>query len=198
MVGIVPSPVTSSGSSGHGYRTARPSTIPPQPGRPCPLSHWALQRAWDCRDTASRGALPSRPWRGSRDQRSRLAEAFAPTRQRLAGRRRSAGLRSRLSPPPASGRRDTTLCRPRAGQLHGATSGLPAYRAGAQTCPLRPRPSPPRTYKGRTIAATPPDRQETWQLRLGQLPSHSTPPFGQFGLRRCAAGGADLQHRADS
>jgi len=25
----------------------------------------------------------------------------------------------------------------------------------------------PRTYKGRTIAATPPDRHETWQLRLG-------------------------------
>jgi len=25
----------------------------------------------------------------------------------------------------------------------------------------------PRTYKGRTIAATPPDRPETWQLRLG-------------------------------
>jgi hypothetical protein len=26
----------------------------------------------------------------------------------------------------------------------------------------------PRTYKGRTIAATPPDRHETWQLRLGR------------------------------
>src|ERR687887_1620776 len=45
---------------------------------------------------------------------------------------------------------------------------LPAYQGkgrkptrGALVRPL------PRTYKGRTIAATPPDRHETWQLRLG-------------------------------
>jgi len=47
-------------------------------------------------------------------------------------------------------------------------AALPAYQGrgrkpvrGALVRPL------PRTYKGRTIAATPPDRQETWQLRLG-------------------------------
>ena len=46
---------------------------------------------------------------------------------------------------------------------------LPAYQGkgrkpvrGALVRPL------PRTYKGRTIAATPPDRHETWQLRLGR------------------------------
>src|SRR5262245_13859967 len=45
---------------------------------------------------------------------------------------------------------------------------LPAYRGkgrkpvrGALVRPL------PRTYKGRTIAATPPDRHETWQLPIG-------------------------------
>jgi hypothetical protein len=45
---------------------------------------------------------------------------------------------------------------------------LPVYQGkgrkpvrGALVRPL------PRTYKGRTIAATPPDRHETWQLRLG-------------------------------
>ena len=45
---------------------------------------------------------------------------------------------------------------------------LPAYQGkgrkptrGALVRPL------PRTYKGRTIAATPPDRHDTWQLRLG-------------------------------
>jgi hypothetical protein len=45
---------------------------------------------------------------------------------------------------------------------------LPAYR-GKGRKPVRGvlvRPLP-RTYKGHTIAATPPDRQETWQLRLG-------------------------------
>ena len=47
-------------------------------------------------------------------------------------------------------------------------AALPAYQGkgrkptrGALVRPL------PRTYKGRTIAATPPDRHETWQLRLG-------------------------------
>ena len=47
-------------------------------------------------------------------------------------------------------------------------AALPAYQGkgrkpvrGALVRPL------PRTYKGRTIAATPPDRQETWQRRLG-------------------------------
>jgi hypothetical protein len=47
-------------------------------------------------------------------------------------------------------------------------AALPAYQGkgrkpvrGALVRPL------PRTYKGRTIAATSPDRQETWQLRLG-------------------------------
>ena len=46
---------------------------------------------------------------------------------------------------------------------------LPAYQGkgrkpvrGALVRPL------PRTYKGRTIAATPPDRHATWQLRLGR------------------------------
>jgi hypothetical protein len=45
---------------------------------------------------------------------------------------------------------------------------LPAYQGkgrkpvrGARVRPL------PRTYKGRTIDATPPDRPDTWQLRLG-------------------------------
>ena len=45
---------------------------------------------------------------------------------------------------------------------------LPAYR-GKGRQPIRGvlvRPLP-RTYKGPTSAATPPDRQETWQLRLG-------------------------------
>jgi hypothetical protein len=45
---------------------------------------------------------------------------------------------------------------------------LPAY-GGRGRPPVRGalvRPLP-RTYKGRTIAATPPDRQETWQLRMG-------------------------------
>ena len=45
---------------------------------------------------------------------------------------------------------------------------MPAYR-GKGRKPVRGvlvRPLP-RTYKGHTIAATPPDRQETWQLRLG-------------------------------
>jgi hypothetical protein len=47
-------------------------------------------------------------------------------------------------------------------------AALPAYQGkgrkpvrGALVRPL------PRPYKGRTIAATPPDRQEAWQLRLG-------------------------------
>ena len=47
-------------------------------------------------------------------------------------------------------------------------AALPAYQGrgrkptrGALVRPL------PRTYKGRTIAATPPDRHETWQLHLG-------------------------------
>jgi hypothetical protein len=49
-------------------------------------------------------------------------------------------------------------------------AGLPAYR-GKGRKPLRGalvRPLP-RTYKGRIIAATPPDRHETWQLRLGSI-----------------------------
>ena len=50
-------------------------------------------------------------------------------------------------------------------------AALPAYRGkgrkpvrGAMVRPL------PRTYKGRTIAATPPDRHETWQLHTGPTP----------------------------
>ena len=45
---------------------------------------------------------------------------------------------------------------------------LPAYRGQGRkpVRGVRVRPLP-RTYTGRTIAATPPDRQETWQLRLG-------------------------------
>ena len=52
--------------------------------------------------------------------------------------------------------------------LTARRAALPAY-PGRGRKPVRGalvRPLP-RTYKGRTIAATPPDRQETWQLRLG-------------------------------
>src|SRR4029434_10379633 len=76
------------------------------------------------------------------------------------------------SPPTAPDGRYSTLCRPRSCQLYGAAGcPLPAYR-GKGRKPVRGaliRPLP-RTYKGRTIAATPPDRHETWQLHTGPTP----------------------------
>ena len=71
-------------------------------------------------------------------------------------------------PSDSSRWRDSTLCRPCSRELYGA-SGCPpcVYRKGRK--PMRGalvRPLP-RTYKGRTITATPPDRRETWQLGTG-------------------------------
>ena len=146
-------------------------------------------------EPASGGALPSRPGRGSRYQRSRLADAFAPTSQRTAGRRRSAGLRSRFSPPPASGRRDTRSVVRAPVNFTARRAVLPAYRGKGRKPVRGARPPPPTHVQGPHHGgnATGPPGNLAAPSRAN-CPVAPRGVLGRLGLRRCAAGRADLQH----
>jgi hypothetical protein len=117
--------VTSSASSAPGSRTVRPSTTRPPRGRHYRPFHWASRRAWG-RSGRSIWQYPvssstvSRPIRVKPTYRRACSSG-----QRAAGRGRSPGLRSGVSPPTAPSRKAATRCRPRSHQLCGA-AGYPA------------------------------------------------------------------------
>src|SRR5438270_294473 len=95
------------------------------------------------------GRLLAHTGRADRDERNRFTAPPAPADQRAVGDRRSAGLRSRVSPPAAPDRRHPTLCRARTHQLHGAPGCPPRLsREGAETHPRRAGPPPPAHLQG--------------------------------------------------
>ena len=157
------------GSSVHGSRTVRPSTTRPQQGRRYLPFRWASRRALG---RSARSVWPSCLLvQGESTDTSETAlqtRLLQRANEQLADD--EALVCDRGFPPTAPDGRYSTLCRPRSCQLYGAAGCPPSVsREGAQARPWRAGPAS-RGYKGRTIAATPPDRHETRQLHTGPTP----------------------------